>query len=311
LVATFDEPIALTGSGTVTLRNLTLGAGSDEVISLPDARVSVSGAELTIDPSGAYLDASTDYAVRISADAVTDVNLNAFAGISDDTTWNFSSTAATFQAGVEITPDHIQGVPTYAVQDTLLVIDVPSSDVPGTFSGPGDSPDWPGIGDDGFSLPAVANFMVNETSRPGWEPDGTKADAAPISWLLNRPGQSVAYAFDLPDGASIHNVWATWHTQGNAGVGHTHTYDEGTLTTFTHTAQVASAGDMILRWTDSDGGGHNETFQRIFAGPITVAAGDGFVVTFTQGPTNNKFPYIDAVVIDVTPPAAPTVIRIR
>ena len=50
--------------------------------------------------------------------------------------------------------------------------------------------------------------MNNDDSRPGWEPDGTDADAAHISWMWNQKGQSVTYAFDLPDGATIHNVFA-------------------------------------------------------------------------------------------------------
>ncbi len=88
LVATFGEPMALTGTGTVTIRNLTLGAGSDVTISLPDDQVSVSGADVTINPT-ADLSLNTNYAVRISADALVDVSGDAFAGVSDDEVWNF------------------------------------------------------------------------------------------------------------------------------------------------------------------------------------------------------------------------------
>jgi hypothetical protein len=91
LVATFDEPVVLTGSGTVTLRNLTLGTGSDIVIALPDSQVSITGTTLTINPA-APLAVATDYAVQISSDAIKDVDDNSnFAGILDDTTWTFST----------------------------------------------------------------------------------------------------------------------------------------------------------------------------------------------------------------------------
>jgi hypothetical protein len=92
LVATFDENIALTGTGTITIRDL--GPGPDVVIPLPDARVSVSGKNLIINPTTDLL-ASTPYAVQISATAVKDLATipNAFAGILDDTTWNFSTAA--------------------------------------------------------------------------------------------------------------------------------------------------------------------------------------------------------------------------
>ena len=100
LVATFDENIALTGSGTVTIRDL--GAGPDTVITLPDAQVTVSGAVLTINPTANLLPDNA-YAVRISDDAVEDLATNAFAGILDDTTWNFDTAApAVAVAGVTV-----------------------------------------------------------------------------------------------------------------------------------------------------------------------------------------------------------------
>jgi len=88
LEATFNELMALTGAGTVTIRNLTIGAGADVTIALPDTRVSISGSDLSINPS-VDLDSETDYAVRISGAAVNDLSGNPFGGIGDDTTWNF------------------------------------------------------------------------------------------------------------------------------------------------------------------------------------------------------------------------------
>lgn len=90
LLATFDEDIAV-GSGNITIKNL--DAASQTVITLPDARVSVSGAVLTINPDSNFATTS-NYAVRIDLDAVTDLFGNPFAGIADDTTWNFATAAA-------------------------------------------------------------------------------------------------------------------------------------------------------------------------------------------------------------------------
>ena len=99
LVATFDEEVALVDGGTVTIRNLS--EGSDLTITLPDSRVSVSGPVLTISPSS-NLSFGTDYAVRISADAIEDVAAipNAFGGITDDTTWNFNTSESDATAPV-------------------------------------------------------------------------------------------------------------------------------------------------------------------------------------------------------------------
>lgn len=89
LVATFTEEIALTGNGSVTFRNL--DTSGDTVISLPDLRVSVSGNQLIIDPTTLAFD--TNYAVLISADAIVDEasTPNAFAGITDETRWTFTT----------------------------------------------------------------------------------------------------------------------------------------------------------------------------------------------------------------------------
>ncbi len=91
LVATFNENIAFTGTGSVTIRNL--GSGPDLMISLPDPQVTISaGSNLVINPSSDLLP-NNAYAVRVSANAIRDQANppNAFAGIIDDTTWNFNT----------------------------------------------------------------------------------------------------------------------------------------------------------------------------------------------------------------------------
>jgi hypothetical protein len=140
------------------------------------------------------------------------------------------------------------------------------------------------------------------SGKGGWEPDGTAANAPHIAWVNNKPGNSVTWTFALPDGATINNVYAAWGYQGNSGSGHTYTCNEGTPTTFTRSA-AASTNNLRLKWTNSGGTIYNADFQRIFAGPVIVAGGDGFKVTFTQV-GSGAYPYIDAVVVDYTIPSA-------
>ncbi|MBT3293674.1 MAG: hypothetical protein HN919_19940 [Verrucomicrobia bacterium] len=96
LVATFNEGIALTGAGTITLTDTTDGSSSFSIdlSSLPDsdAAVTVSGSDLTIAPT-VNLEGSKDYAVQISADAIEDLSStpNAFAGILNNNDWNFTT----------------------------------------------------------------------------------------------------------------------------------------------------------------------------------------------------------------------------
>lgn len=87
LVATFNENI-VAGTGSVHLRNL--DTAQETAIPVTDSRISFSGNKLTITPSSRF-SFFTRYSVRIDAGAVTDFFTNAFAGIGDDTTWQFTT----------------------------------------------------------------------------------------------------------------------------------------------------------------------------------------------------------------------------
>jgi hypothetical protein len=91
LVVTFDENIAI-GTGNITIKDL--DSPSQMAIPVGDAQISVSGAVLTINPT-ANLAPGTNYAIQIEATAIDDSSGNSFAGISDDTTWNFATAQPT------------------------------------------------------------------------------------------------------------------------------------------------------------------------------------------------------------------------
>jgi hypothetical protein len=87
LVATFDELIAI-GSGDIVLKNIT--DGTQIAIPVGDAQISLSGAVLTINPTG-DLELAKNYAIQIAPTAIDDLAGNSFVGIEDDTTWNFAT----------------------------------------------------------------------------------------------------------------------------------------------------------------------------------------------------------------------------
>ena len=90
LVATFSENI-VRGTGNITIKNLS--DGTQTVIPVTDtAQVAIAGATLIINPT-ALLPGSKNHAVRIDATAIDDTAGNSFAGIANDTTWNFTTTA--------------------------------------------------------------------------------------------------------------------------------------------------------------------------------------------------------------------------
>ncbi len=88
LVATFDESIVLIPGGVVTLTNLTDHTAT--AITLPDARISAAGTQLTINPAS-NLEFGDTYAVLVDGNAVEDVWGNHFAGIAADTAWRLTT----------------------------------------------------------------------------------------------------------------------------------------------------------------------------------------------------------------------------
>ena len=79
------------GSGDIRIKNLT--DATTTTITLPDSQVRIEGTTMLIVPSSP-LTASKSYAVQIDSGVVEDRYGNAYAGIADDTTWNFSTGAA-------------------------------------------------------------------------------------------------------------------------------------------------------------------------------------------------------------------------
>jgi alpha-galactosidase len=110
LVITFNEAIAL-GTGNITLKNLT--DATQAAIAVTDSsQVSINGAFVTINPA-ANLVGGRSYAIRIDAGALKDLSNNSFPGISDDTTWNFTTLAPDLTAPAISTlspPDNATGV---------------------------------------------------------------------------------------------------------------------------------------------------------------------------------------------------------
>ena len=108
LSMTFDENV-VANTGNITLRNLT--DSTQTVIDIADSsQVSVSGTAVTITPSS-YLGEGKDYAVRMDAAAILDLAGNPYAGISDDLTWNFTTSANNPPAIVAFNPaDEAVGV---------------------------------------------------------------------------------------------------------------------------------------------------------------------------------------------------------
>ena len=102
LVLTFSESVTAQSSGanTVVIKK-TSDNSTVETISANDAKVTVSGSTVTVNPA-ATLAKSTEYYVQIGANAFKDAAGNAYAGISDTTSWSFTTSSAAAVSSVAI-----------------------------------------------------------------------------------------------------------------------------------------------------------------------------------------------------------------
>ena len=88
IVLTFNENVAA-GSGNITLKKSSDNS-TVQAMAVGGANVSISGAVVTINPT-ANLASSQGYYVQVDATAIDDTSGNSFAGISDNTTLNFTA----------------------------------------------------------------------------------------------------------------------------------------------------------------------------------------------------------------------------
>jgi len=107
LVATFSQDL-VAGSGNITIRNLSDATDTD--VPVGDSRVSVSDNLLLIETAG-LIEWGKNYAIRVDAGAIENVSGTGFAGITNDTTWSFTTAGADpLLAAVSLLKAHINGV---------------------------------------------------------------------------------------------------------------------------------------------------------------------------------------------------------
>jgi uncharacterized repeat protein (TIGR02543 family) len=87
LVITFSEDV-VAGSGHILLRKSS-DTSVIEQIAVADAKVTVSGSQVTVNPS-VTLESQTEYYIQLDAGSFEDAAGNPYAGIADTTSWNFT-----------------------------------------------------------------------------------------------------------------------------------------------------------------------------------------------------------------------------
>ena len=89
LTVSFNKDIMTNTIGAITITNMT--TGTTDIIPVGSAELVVSGADLVITPTSPALSNHTDYAVLIETNAIKDLDGTFFAGITNASTWNFTT----------------------------------------------------------------------------------------------------------------------------------------------------------------------------------------------------------------------------
>ena len=229
LVVTFDEPV-VPGTGNITINNLS--DLTQTVIAINAPEVTIADAVVTINPTDDLL-LDKNYSVQIDATAIDDLSGNSFAGIADDSTWNFTVPASPpitlvgywpFDADTDPQPDQSGAGNDAAVAGATWVNDAERSSGVMEFDGnnayleAADSPSLSLTGD--LTIAAWVNVtdfagfrgIVGKTAGPGGN-----LPASYDLYLVQNVGQARLFT-GAPEGNAFGEVTATtapalgeWH----------------------------------------------------------------------------------------------------
>ncbi len=256
IVLTFNEEVVL-GTGNIVLKNAanTVIETFNVVTGLGSAggRVTVSGAEVTINP-GDSLTAGTSYYVTVAATAVKDTTGNAYAGISLATDLNFTARAA--GTAFNLTVVGFETINGDAGDNTITAATFANGGT-GTFN----TADIIG-GGAGFDTLVFTDTTAEEMLVA----DGYWVDVTSIEKIMTH--QTAAGALNITAGANFNTAFAT-----NGVVLTTETSAAGA----TVIDMSAFTGDAIINATTSGAGAHTittgSTAGTVSAVTSTTAAG--------------------------------------
>jgi len=171
----FSEEIRA-GSGNIEIRRRSNDTVV-ETICVSGAQVTITGDQVTIDPVS-DLAADTDYYIRIDSGAFEDLSGNEYAGINDNTTWNFTTISGERTIDIELVPvlmasgsDTLTSLPTRVAEVTIgqtVYVEVWARNIDGSTRGI-----TGGYVDVSFDSSLVSGVTVNHGSLYTLFPEGS------------------------------------------------------------------------------------------------------------------------------------------
>ena len=292
LVITFSENV-VAGTG-----NIVIYKSDDtvfETIAVGDAKVSIANNVVTINPAGTFA-SQTGYYVQIAATCFDDTSGNSYAGISDKTTWNFTSADVGAPTVTSFNPaDDATGV---AVSTTVSV----------TFS---EAMDSSTITTDSFTL---AGSAISGTVS--YDGATYTATFTPDANLEYNHEYTATLSTDIKDVAGNPIAGYTWSftTQsapdttpptGSISINNDATYTDSRSVTLTLSASdnLSGVSQMMITNSSSFEGASWESYATSKSWTLTSGDGRKKVYTkFKDGAGNISEIYSDDIILDTTPP---------
>ncbi|MCE7996353.1 MAG: T9SS type B sorting domain-containing protein [Roseivirga sp.] len=200
LTITFDKNV-VKGTGNISIKQVSDDAVI-ETIDVTGSNVTVSGAEVTIDPVDNILPPDTEFYVNIDAGAFENEAGAAFSGISDKTTWSFTIIAASTVSSVSVPSDGM-----YKIGDDLdFTVNMV---LPVTVTGTPTIPVTIGSQTVNASLVGTATDASALTFRYTVVEGDLDADGIAIGSAMDLNGGTMKDEFDVDAILGLNNVAAT------------------------------------------------------------------------------------------------------
>ncbi len=255
LVITFDEAVD-TQAANIYIKKSSDDSTIETIVANSGLVTGNGTTQITIDPSGT-LEFNTSYYIQIDATAIKDTSGNSYAGISDTTTWNFSTSgwyndAWTRRIPITINASYVNGTV------TNFPVYVNLNGMPASFTNDilANGADLRVTKSDGSTEVAREVVFLNRTANAGelhFVANGTLTNSSNTIFYIYYKNPSATE----PSASATYGKYNTWTPAGYVGVWHLNESPASAATLYNSASasyNCTSAGAMLSSNRVSGGG---------------------------------------------------------